>query len=189
MSLSNLRLASRSLIRTPGFTLLAIVTLGLGVGVNTAMFSVVNSLVLKPLPYPESAQLDRIDRATAQNPQGRVAPADFLDFQRAAARYGEISCYALGDTSLSEPGQPAEMVKAMRTTANFFGTLRMPPQLGRDFLAGEDVLGNDHVVLISQRCWQTRFGGRRDVVGRMIRLDGQPHEIVGVTPAALNDWR
>src|SRR5450432_4022515 len=103
MLLSSLRFAGRSLFRSPGFTLLAIITLGLGIGANTAMFSVVNSILLKPLPYPGSAELDRIDRATAQNPQGRVSPADFLDLKREAQAYGDIGSYALGDTSLSEP--------------------------------------------------------------------------------------
>jgi predicted permease len=186
---SSLRFAARSLIRSPGFTLLAIITLGLGIGANTAMFSVINSILLKPLPYPDSAQLDRLDRVTAQNPQGRVSPADLLDLQRQMQAYGEIGAYALGDTSLSEPGQPAEMVQALRTTANFFSVLRIQPQLGRDFLPREDLPGNSRVVLISQRCWQQRFGGKTDVIGRTVRVDGEPHEIVGVLPSVLNDWR
>src|SRR6266404_4140382 len=189
MLLSSLRLAARSLARSPGFTLLAIITLGLGIGANTAMFSAVNSILLKPLPYPDGAQLDRIDRATPQNPQGRVSPADFLDLRREASRYGEIGAYALGDTSLSEPGQSAEMVEALRITSNFFSVLRVQPQLGRDFLPREDTPGNDRVVLISQRCWQQRFGARTDVIGRTIRVDGEPHEIVGVLPGWFNDWR
>ena len=189
MRLTNLRLAVRTLAHSPGFTFLAIITLGLGIGANTAMFSVVNSIMLKPLPYPDSARLDRIDRATPQNPQGRVSPADFLDLQRQMQAYGEIGAYALGDTSLSEPGQPAEMVQAMRITANLFSVLRVQPQLGRDFLPNENLPGNDRVVLISQRCWQQRFGGRHDVIGRIVRVDNEPHEIVGVLPAWFNDWR
>lgn len=185
----NLRLAFRQLIRSPGFTLLAIITLGLGIGANTGMFSIVNSILLKPLPYPQSEQLDRIDRATAQNPVGRVSPADFVDLQREMHAYGEIAAYTLGDTSLSEPGQPAEIVRALRATANLFSTLRVQPQLGRDFLPREDLAGNDRVVIISQRCWQNRFGGRADVIGRTLRVDGEPHEIVGVLPASFNDWR
>ena len=185
----NLRLAVRQLIRTPGFTLLAIITLGLGIGANTGMFSILNSVLLKPLPYPQSEQLDRIDRATAQNPVGRVSPADFLDLQREMRGYGEIAAYTLGDTSLSEPGQPAEMVRALRATANFFLTLRVQPQLGRDFLPREDLAGNDRVVIISQRYWKNRFGGAKDIIGRTVRVDGEPHEIVGVLPDSINDWR
>jgi len=186
---SNLSFAARSLIRSPGFTLLAVVTLGLGIGANTAMFSVLNSILIKPLPYPESAQLDRIDRATAQNPVGRVSPADFLDLQREMQAYGEVAAYTLGDTSLSEPGQPAEMVRALRTTSNLFSILRVQPQLGRDFLPRENMPGNDRVVIISQRCWQQRFGGRSDVIGHTLRVDGESHEVVGVLPASFNDWR
>src|SRR5688572_30150252 len=185
----NLRLALRQLLRTPGFTLMAIITLGLGIGANTAMFSILNTLLLKPLPYAQSAQLDRIDRATPQNPRGRISSADFLDLQREMQSYGEIGAYAFGDTSLSEPGQPAEVVRALRTTANFFSVLRVQPQLGRDFFAREEIRGNDRVVLISQRAWQNRYGGRADVIGRIIRVDGEPHEIVGVLPAMMNDWR
>ena len=186
---SNLRLAFRQLIMSPGYTVLAIITLGLGIGANTAMFSLLNTILLKPLPYSESARLDRIDRATPQNPQGRMSAADFLDLQREMQRYGEIGAYALGDTSLSEPGQAAEVVRALRTTANFFSVLRVQPQLGRDFFPREEIRGNDRVVLISQRAWQNRYGGRADVIGRTIRVDGEPHEIVGVLPALMNDWR
>ncbi|MFN2507383.1 MAG: hypothetical protein ABR589_01265, partial [Chthoniobacterales bacterium] len=93
----NFRLALRQLTRSPGFTLLAIITLGLGIGANTGMFSILNSILLKPLPYPQRAQLDRIDRATTQNPVGRVSAADFLDLQREMHAYGEIAGYTLGD--------------------------------------------------------------------------------------------
>ncbi len=119
---SSLRFAARSLLRSPGFTLLAVITLGRGIGANTCMFSFVTSILLKPLPYPESAQLDRIDRATPQNPIGRVSPADFLDLQREMQGYGEIGAFTQGDTSLSEPGQPAEMVRAIRISANLLST-------------------------------------------------------------------
>jgi putative ABC transport system permease protein len=184
-----LRFAVRSLARSPGFTLLAIITLAFGIGANTMMFSTLNTVLFKPLPYADSAQLDRIDRVTPQNPEGLISPADFLDLQREMRGYGEIAAYALGDTSLSGPGQPAEMAEAIRTTANFFSLLGIQPQLGRDFRRGEDLPGNDRIVIISQRCWQNRFGGSNDIIGRTIRVDGEPHEIVGVLPASFNDWR
>ena len=135
------------------------------------MFSILNTLLLKPLPYAASEQLDRIDRATPQNPQGRMSPADFLDLQREMQSYGEIGAYALGDTSLSEPGQPAEVVRALRTTANFFSVLRVQPQLGRDFFPKEEIRGNDRVVLISQRAlaeplWRKGRRHRPDHPGR-----------------------
>src|SRR3954464_7692165 len=186
---SSLYFAARSLLRSPGFAFLAIITLGLGIGANTAMFSIINTVLLKPLPYPNNEQLQRLDRVTPQNPAGRVSPADYLDLRREMQSYGEIGAYALGDTSLSEPGPPAEVVRAMRISADLLSVLRVQPQLGRNFLAREDVAGNDHVVILSQRCWQQRFGSARDIIGRSIRVDGQPHEIVGVLPAWFNDWR
>src|ERR1051325_7211504 len=128
---SSLRFASRSLLRSPGFTVLAVLTLGLGIGANTAMFSLINSILLKPLPYPQSEQLQRLYRATPQNPQGRVSAADYLDLRREMDGYGDIGAYALGDTSLSEPGQPAEVVRALRITSNLLSVLRVQPQLGR----------------------------------------------------------
>ena len=186
---NDLRFALRQLIQSPGFTLIAILTLGLGIGVNTSMFSLLNAIMLKPLPWAHSAQLDRIYRATPQNPDGGVSAADFLDLQRDMQGYGVIAAYTFTDASLSDPGQPAEMAEGIRITSNFFSTLGVKPQLGRDFQAGDDVHGNDRRVIISQRCWQNRFGGRGDIIGRTIRVDGEPHEIAGVLPAAFNDWR
>ncbi|HJT80575.1 MAG TPA: ABC transporter permease, partial [Chthoniobacterales bacterium] len=185
----SVRFAVRSLSRTPGFTALAVVTLAFGIGGNTMMYSALNTVALKPLPYPDSAQLERFDRATPQNPEGRVSPADFLDLRRQVQDYGEIAGYSLGDAGLSDKGQPAEMVRAMRSSANMFSTLGVRLQLGRDFLPHEEVPGNDRVVIISQRCWQNRFGGSADVIGRSIRVDGEPHQIVGVLPPSFNDWR
>src|SRR4051794_27408884 len=186
---SSLHFAARSLLRSPGFAFLAIITLGLGIGANTAMFSIVNTVLLKPLPYPKSEQLQRLDRVTPQNSQGRVSAADYLDLRREMPVYGDIGAYALGDTSLSEPGQPAEVVRALRITSNLLSVLGVQPQLGRNFFPREDVAGSDHVVILSQRCWQQRFGSARDIIGRTIRLDGQPHEIVGVLPGWFNEWR
>src|SRR5262249_38534674 len=86
-------------------------------------------------------------------------------------------------------GQPTEMAEAARATPNFFSVLRIQPPLGRDFRPGEDVPGKGRVVIISRRCWQNRFGGDPDVIGRTIRVDGEPHDIVGVLPESFNDWR
>lgn len=185
----DLNFAARQLVRSPGFSLLAILTLGLGIGANTSMFSVLNGILLKPLPYADVAQLDRVFRTTAQNPDGNISPADFLDLRRAKAGYGEFAAYTPANVSLSDPGQPAQMAYAARATANFLSLLGTKPQLGRDFLPGEDSPGHDRVVILSPRTWNDRFGGRRDIIGRMIRIDGEPHEVVGVLPPAFNDWR
>ncbi len=183
------RLAFRQLVRSPGFALLAIITLGLGIGGNTAMFSMLNGIILKPLPYAESSQLDRIYRATPQNPDGNLSAADFLDLRRTKEGHREIAAYGMGDASLSEPGQPAEMARAARATANFFALLGTHPQLGRDFHADEAAPGRDRVVILSQRTWRNRFALDPTVIGRTIRVDGEPHEVIGVLPESFNDWR
>jgi putative ABC transport system permease protein len=185
----DVRLAFRQLIKSPGFTLLAVITLGLGVGANTSMFSVLNSLLLRPLPYPHSEQLERIDRVTPQNSEGRVSPADFFEFRQAAGDLGEVAANALGDLTLSEPGQPADVAPVLRITSNYFSVLGVHPELGRNFRPEEDIPGNDHVLMISQRCWQNRFGRRADIVGHKVRVDGMTYMIVGVLPATANDWR
>lgn len=185
----SLRFAVRSLARSPGFTLLAIITLGLGIGANTAMFSIINSLLLKPLPYPDSAQLDAIYRTTAQNREGDFSPADFLNLQHAKEGYGDVATYTVSDASLSEPGHPAEMAHAARSTSNLFSLLGTQPQLGRDFRSGDDTPGRDRVVILSQRTWRNRFALSPDVIGRTIRIDGEPHEVIGVLPETFNDAR
>ncbi len=187
--LADLGFGVRQLIKSPGFTLVAVATLALGIGANTSMFSALDSILLKPLRYPQSEQLVRVDRVTPQNPEGRFSPADFLDLQRGASEAGEFACYSIGDMNLAERGQPAETVASIHVTANFLALLRVQPQLGRDFRPGENVPGKEHILIISQRCWQNRFGGRADIIGRTVRVDGEPHQIVGVLPASFNDWR
>src|SRR5262249_25845061 len=184
-----LRFALRSLARTPGFTVFAVVTLAFGIGANTVMFSAFNTICLKPLPYADGERLERIDRATLHDPEGMVSPADFLDLERQMDGYGDLGAYSYVDATLSEKGQPTEIARAARATANFFSILKVQPALGRDFRPGEDAPGKDHVVIISRRMWQNRFGGPPDVIGRTIRVDGEAHDIIGVLPDSFNDWR
>lgn len=187
--IKDLRFALRQLLRSPGFTLLAVLTLGLGIGANTSMFSVLNAVMFEPLPYPASSELEQIHRVTTQNPKGPLAPADFRDLLAESSGYGVIAGYTYSDVSLAEPGQPAEFARALRISANLFSTLGITPVLGRDFQPDEERPGNHRVVLLSHRSWLTRFGGERSVIGRPIRVDGEPHEIIGVLPESFNDWR
>ncbi len=187
--LKDLHFAARQFVRSPGFSLLAIVTLGLGIGANTAMFSVLNGVLLKPLPYANLSQLDRLYRATPQNREGHISPADFRELQQTKDAYGDVAAYTPANVSLSEPGHPAEMAYSARATSNLFSLLGVRPQLGRDFRPAEDNPGRDRVVILSQRTWQKRFGGSPDVIGRTIRIDGEPHVAIGVMSASFNDWR
>lgn len=151
-TLHDVRSAIHSLRRSPGFTLIAIVTLALGIGANTSMFSIVNAYVLRPAPYPESDRLDRIYRGTAQNAQGHISPADYLDARSEAKNYGDVAAYGFLDMTLSEAGQPAETTRGLRISTNLFSVLGLAPQLGRGFRPDEEVLGNHRVLVISHRC-------------------------------------
>jgi len=185
---TDFRLSIRSLARTPGFVLIAILTLGLGIGANTSSFSVLNEVLLRPLPYPESGRIDRIYRVTPQDRRGGVSPAEYLELKPETGGYGEIAGYAFSDTSLSAPGEPADMARGLRVSAEFFETLGIKPQLGRDFRRDE-VEGNHRVILISHRAWQTRFAGEAGILGRVVRVDAEACEIIGVLPDSINDWR
>ena len=187
--LRDLRLALLSLRRAPGFTLIAIVTLALGIGANTSMFSLLNAYILRPLPYPDSDRLDRIYRATSGDSTGGVSPADYLDLEAEASPYGEITGYVSSSMSVAEPGKPAELALGLRAAADLFPVLGARPHLGRVFRADEEIVGNHRVLVLSHRYWQNHFGGDRDILGRAVRVDGEPYEIVGVMPADFSDWR
>jgi putative ABC transport system permease protein len=187
--LRDLRFALVSLRRSPGFTLIAVVTLGLGIGASTSAFSVLNEVLLRPLPYADSGQLDAIFRATAQSARGAVSPADYLDLKAEMNGYGEVAAYGGSDMSLAEPGEPARIAAGLRVSANLLSTLGVAPALGRGFRPDEATLGNHRVLIISHRYWRNRFAADADIIGRHVRVDGEPHEIVGVLPASFNDWR
>src|SRR5437867_5203884 len=153
------------------------------------MFSILNDYMLRPAPYPDRDQLDRIYRATPQNSLGGISPADYLDLKSEMNGYGEIATYASSDLSLSAPGKPAETAQGLRVSANLFSTLGTKPLLGRGFRPDEEILGNHRVLIISHRYWQNRFGGDGQIIGRTVRVDGEPHEIVGALPANFSDWR
>ncbi len=187
--MSTLKLALRSLLKSPGFTAVAVLTLALGIGANTAMFSLLNTLLLRPVPLEAPAQMVQLYRTTSQNPQGGFSPADYLDLPDATDGFGELAATANWGMSLSEPGQPADMVNGTRVSTNFFSMLRVTPQLGRDFRPEEQTHGNHHVLILSHGYWQDRFGGDPTVIGRTVRVDGVLHEIVGVLPASFFDRR
>ncbi|HQZ15952.1 MAG TPA: ABC transporter permease [Vicinamibacteria bacterium] len=187
--LSDFRLAVRQLWKTPGFTLIAVLTLGLGIGANTSAFSIVNEVFFRPSPYPDSGQVDRIYRKTPQNARGGFSTADYLDLRAGMEGYGEIAAYGLTDMSLAEPGEPPQVAAGLRVSTDLFQTLRVEPQLGRGFRPDEAIRGNHQVLLISHKLWKSRFASDPSVVGRTVRVDGEAHEIVGVMPEAIDDWR
>jgi len=184
--MNDLRFALRQLIKTPGFAVVAIFTLALGIGGTTAMFSFANTLLLRPLPYPQPELMAQVFRMTRESPRGSFAPADYLALRRAETRYGVLAGYRSSHRALPETEQPAEWLDA---SASLFAVLGIGPELGRVFTATEEIPGNDRVVVISHDLWQDRFGGDPAVVGRKIRSGQENYEIIGVLPSAATDHR
>ena len=132
-----LKLALRSLLKSPGFTSVAIITLALGIGANASMFSLLNTLMLRPLPLSDPDQMVQLYRSTSQDSKGGFSPADVLDFPEMSQDFGELAGAAPWGMSLSEPDQPAAMVDGARVTSNFFRVARVTPVMGRDFLRAQ----------------------------------------------------
>jgi putative ABC transport system permease protein len=185
--LSDFKLAFRQLTRSPGFVCTALLTIALGVGLNTAMFSMLNGFLLRPLSYPGHERLFVLDQISPQNPRGQHSPPNFAAIVRDSGAVAELAAYRYWSFTVSEPGKPANVPEALRVTANFFSVLGVKPELGRAFLPEEEALGRNQVMVISHRYWQSQFGGAVDIVGRSVRVDGLPTEIIGVLPASMED--
>jgi putative ABC transport system permease protein len=178
--MSNLRFALRRLAASPGFTAIAVVTLALGVGLNTAMFSVLNTLLLRPLPFPESDRLFRL----AQQVDGSHRGPNYLDIERHSGDVADVAAYRGWGATVSEPGRAAEFRESLRVSSRFFDVLGIRPALGRVFRADEETVGRHHVIVLSDAFWRSRFDADPNIVGRVVRLDGESTEIIGVLPAS-----
>ena len=175
-SMQDVAYGARVLRKSPGFTLVAVTTLALGIGANTAMFSVVNGILLRPLPFPNP---DRLVRVTGSYPQGGVVTL------RQHATTMDVASYAEGhDFNMTGWGEPLRLTGAL-VSAELFSVLGTPAALGRTFVSGEDLAGRDQIVILSHALWQQRFGSDPAVVGRSLTLDGVGHLIVGVMPAGF----
>jgi predicted permease len=184
--LSDLRFAIRLLAKHRAFTAIAVLTMAVAIGANTALFSVLNAVVLRPIDYPRP---DELVRVWVVNPKRNVEfPAiswpRWAYFQERATFFAHAALSVNNAVTLTDRGD-AEQVQNLMTTADFFATLGLAPQLGRFFTADEDKAGAPNVALISQHLWQSRYGRSRDVLGRKITIDGVPFEIIGVLPAAM----
>jgi len=176
------RYALRQLRKAPGFTFVAVLTLALGVGATTAMFSVVNGVLLRPLPYPDSDALVRVHEIVPQYGLFSVAPASFLDWRQQNSVFDHVAAYTTTSATLAGPSGP-ERIQGMQVSWDLFPLLRVPPQLGTTFTAEQDKPGAPAVVVLSHSMWQQRFGGDPGVIGRSITLNGVPVTIIGVMPA------
>jgi predicted permease len=178
--LTDLRYGARGLLRTPGFTLLAVLTLALGIGANTAIFSVVNAVLLNPLAYRDPDRLLTL----LHYGNGPVAPANYIDWRDQSRSFESMAAAQYWSPNLTGVDSP-EHLTGLQVTQNMFPLLGIAPLMGRTFLPGEDQSGAEHEIVLSYRLWQRRFNGDPQVLGKPILLDGQSFTIVGVMPASF----
>ena len=182
-----LRFATRLLGKQPGFSFAVIAILALGIGANTAIFSFVHGVLLKPLPYDEPGRLVYLwSRHFEQGREGEGASLpDFLDWREGSEAFESLSAYGPMSFNLRRESG-VERIPALFVTADVLRTLRVEPALGRTFLPEETVPGNDRVVLMSDGVWRSHFGGDAAIVGETIRLDGDPYTVVGILPRGFS---
>jgi predicted permease len=183
---ANLRYAGRTLAKAPAFTAVAVLTLALGIGANVAIFSVVYAALLKPLPYKEPSRLITIGQGRRQQNAGPASATnasypDLRDWQKTTKSFESIAAYTGDAFTLTGNGEPRN-VFATAATANFFRTLGVAPAMGRDFVDSDEAQDGPHVVILTYGEWQSEFGADPGVIGRSVRLDGNPATIIGVLP-------
>ena len=176
----DLRYGIRMLLNKRGFSAVALITLALGIGANTMIFSVVNGVLLNPLPFPDSRRLVRLGESHGKY-NGNFTYASFLDLGNETESLENIAAARFWSDNLSDAGEP-EQVSIMLVSANFFAALGVPPQLGRTFRPEEDTPGSNNVVVLSHALWQRRYGGDPNVVGRAIKLGNREQTVIGVMP-------
>jgi putative ABC transport system permease protein len=179
----DLRYGARMLFKRPGFTLIAVLTLALGIGANTAIFSVVNGVLLRPLPYKGPDGLARVysEFPTMNLRKFWISPPEYLDIQKEAKSWESIGAWATNGVNIAATGAPIR-VAAVGVTRSLIDTLGVQPSLGRNFTPGEDTVGGPRVAIISHALWQRAFGGQSDIIGKEIMVDARPFNVVGVMP-------
>lgn len=179
--LSDLRYGVRQLLRSPAFTALAVVTLALGIGATTAVYSVVSPVLLRPLPYPHPERIVTLWEVGDGAEESNTGYATFLDVRQQTASFDALAAMSSWQPTL-QGGAEAERLDGQRVTREFFSVLGVRPELGRDFTVGENVRGQHYAVILSHGIWQRRFGGDSSLVGRPITLNGIAYTVVGIMP-------
>src|SRR6185312_9426951 len=183
--IQDLRYGIRMMVKRPGFTLIAALTLALGIGANTAIFSAVNAVLLTPLPFPESQQLVDLSETFKPNGYGSVSVPNLEDWKSQNTVFAGTSPYSFTSFNL-EAGDTPQRIPGLNVGANYFDVLGVKPTLGRAFLPGEDVAGREHVVVISDDLWRRNFAANPGIVNQTIPLNGQQYTVVGVMPPELS---
>ncbi len=187
--LGELRYTLRRLIKTPGFTFTVVLTLALGIGANTAIFSVINTVLLRPLPYRQPDRLVTVEHLypSLNGLEAPVSVPGFRDYREKARVFENMAVQSGWAANLTGIGEP-ERLTGSQVTGHFFATLGVPAYLGRTLLPDEDQAGRNHVVVLSHGLWQRLFGGERSAVSKTISLNGEPFEIVGVMPPTFRNF-
>ncbi len=185
--MQDFRFALRQLLKNPGFTAVAVLTLALGIGVNTSMFSALQAILLRALPYPAPDQLVRIHRTSSQSQSWPHSAANFLDERGQNQVFSGMAALSWASFNLAESGQPAERLHGMIASADLFSLFGVQPALGRVFTGEEDQPGRNNVVVLNYGFWQHRFAGDTNIIGRTLRLDGELVTVLGVMPAQFHD--
>ncbi len=184
----DLRMALRSLSRRPGLSAVVVLTLALGIGSTTAIFSVVNGVLLRPLPYEDASRLAMIwenDRATG-TVREQASVHDFIDFRERSREFDVMAIYATGNLNLTRASGEPRRLRVVTANADLLGVLGVSPALGREFTAAEDVPGGEQVVLLTHAFWRDAFAAAPDVVGSSIRLNDRGYTVIGVLPAGFD---
>ena len=182
--IQDVRYGIRLLLKNPGFTVVAILTLALGIGANTAIFSVVNGVLLRPLPYAQPDQLVALSEKSANFESSSISYPNFQDWQRTNSTFASMAAYRSDDFSITGSGE-TERVRVAMVSAGFFETLGVNPVRGRLFTSAEDRLGTAPVALISAGLWQRKFGSTPDILGKRITMNGDGYTVIGVVPASF----
>jgi putative ABC transport system permease protein len=183
----DLRYSLRMLMKRPGFTIVALITLALGIGANTAVFSVVNAVLLRPLPFPQSERLVYVWESLRSDPkvEDSMTPYNFTDLRERNQDFDAYFAFRYTNMALTGAGVP-ESLNAIEASADFGRTMAVAPALGRVFAADEDQPGKNSVAIISDGFWKRRFGSSLQVVGQSVQLNGEAHTIIGVMPAGFD---
>lgn len=181
----DLRFAFRVLVKSPAFSIIAILTLALGIGANTAIFSVVNGVLLNPLPFPHPEQIVSMFEAIPNFDNGSISYPNFVDWRRMNRTFASMAVYRSTGFSLSGNGEP-ERLRGEMVSAGFFEILGVNPVLGRTFSADEDRLGANPTVMITEGLWKRKFGARPDIIGQRMVLDDEGRTIIGVVPSSFH---
>jgi predicted permease len=183
----DVQIGLRMLRKNPGFTFVAVLTLALGIGANSAIFSVVDAMLLRPLPYPQPGRLVRIWESSLKldSPRNVVNPANFMDWRDQTNSFEAMAAIAAGNTNISVDGRPMAL-PGISVSPEFFSILGVPPLFGRTFVSEDGTSGHEQVVILSHQLWRGQFGGNPSIIGQKIQVDGLPCTVIGVMPSTFS---